>query len=288
MLEQSLLDKDKLIASLRHQLATVGDRASTIAGEKSLQQRLAAAEAVRRALEGQVEELLDEKRYSSAKEGRSSQPPVQSAPQHDVNQLSGRCAALTAELKRLQSECATQTAEYGQRMLEMEENCHRKVADLRKGHEATVLELQADFAVRISKAEQDAANRLRDAEALLERKRQEMEQAYEDKLRVRDGERVRLIEQLNGCTATCRQLEERQVYLTNRVRELESLLACASQQEVCDMMEERLVKLSGLVRTKEDENAALRQELEVGSFSAIFWSDRVHRPVATAGLLLTL
>lgn len=40
----------------------------------------------------------------------------------------------------------------------MEENCHRKVADLRKGHEAVVQELQADFAVRTSKAEQEAAD----------------------------------------------------------------------------------------------------------------------------------
>lgn len=66
--------------------------------------QLAAAEAVRRALEAQVEELLDEKRYSSAREGRLSQTPVQSAPHDDVSQLRGRCAALTAELKRLQSE----------------------------------------------------------------------------------------------------------------------------------------------------------------------------------------
>lgn len=54
-----------------------------------------------------------------------------------------------------------------------------------------------------------------------------------------------------------------QLYLTDRVRELESLLADASQQEVCDVMEGRLVKLSGLVRAKEDENTALRQQLEV-------------------------
>lgn len=40
LLEQSLMDKDKLIASLRHQLATLGDRANTNIVEKGLQQKV--------------------------------------------------------------------------------------------------------------------------------------------------------------------------------------------------------------------------------------------------------
>lgn len=51
-----------------------------------------------------MEELLDQRRYSSAREERAAQPAPQSATQDDVIQLRGRCAALTAELKRLQNE----------------------------------------------------------------------------------------------------------------------------------------------------------------------------------------
>jgi hypothetical protein len=57
--------------------------------------------------------------------------------------------------------------------------------------------------------------------------------------------------------------------LTDRLRELESLLSDRSQEEACDMMEEHLVKLSSLVRTKEEEIAALRERLEVGSLSEV-------------------
>jgi hypothetical protein len=75
---------------------------STDVSKSGLQ--LAAAEAVRRALEAQVEELLDQRRYSSAREERAAQPAPQSATQDDVIQLRGRCAALTAELKQLHNE----------------------------------------------------------------------------------------------------------------------------------------------------------------------------------------
>lgn len=54
---------------------------------------------------------------------------------------------------------AAQSAEYGQKLLEMEENCHRKVADLRQNQEAHINELRTECAMRVSRAEQEAAHR---------------------------------------------------------------------------------------------------------------------------------